>query len=125
MNVKNNQRCQWQVYEHRHNCSRNNLVDGDVACVRDISATKLMPAVRCGTAKESAPVTTEKRRRKKTYDAVPERLLYGVCAPLLWFLQAWIKTSDENKGKYKIKWTIAGDTSAGLLHYALPHHQVA
>ncbi|CAM9110958.1 unnamed protein product [Scytosiphon promiscuus] len=37
-------------------------------------------------------------------------------------LRSWIRTTNKNRGRYRIDWTTAGDGS-GLLHYALPHHQ--
>lgn len=37
--------------------------------------------------------------------------------------QAWIHTTQLNRGRYRINWTTGGDES-GLLHYALPHQQV-
>lgn len=45
----------------------------------------------------------------------------SVYTPFL--LQSWMHKSQLNRGLYKIVWSTAGD-GPGLLHYALPHHQV-
>eukprot|EP00752_Nemacystus_decipiens_P012462 g11038.t2 len=48
---------------------------------------------------------------------------YAGSYPICGELTSWMHRTDMNRGRYRIDWTTAGD-GAGLLHYALPHHQL-